>query len=67
MSLCSIPVFDGLRRREKSFFVTAGNFAQIKDLLDTFEADYSLIREHGGKNKVKKAMNLIDRAFVFGR
>jgi len=57
-----IPVFDELKRRGKKFFVTARDFAQTKDLLDLFKVNYFLIGKHGGKSKVRKITNLVNRA-----
>jgi len=57
-----VPVFDELKMKEKSFFVTARDFAQTKDLLELFQVKYSLLGKHGGKNRINKIINLVIRS-----
>ncbi len=45
------------------YFVTSREFAQTLDLLKLYNIQNNLIGHHGGKSKVKKVFNLIERIY----
>ena len=56
------PIIRELNARNIETVITARDYAQTKKLLDLWEIPHSLIGTHGGKNKLKKVMNLLVRA-----
>ncbi len=56
------PVIEELGRRNVECVVTARDYAQTKSLLEFWGIPFRLIGRHGGKNKIKKVLNLFDRA-----
>lgn len=61
------PIFKELDNRKVEYIITARNFAQTKGLLEMWNINYNLIGRHGGKNKYKKIINLIERSFELRR
>ena len=55
------PVFKELTKRSISYDVTARDFAQTLDLLKMWNIPHTAIGSHGGKNKIKKVLNLLKR------
>jgi predicted glycosyltransferase len=56
------PIFYELEKRNKNYFITARDYAQTKDLLTLWNVPHTLIGKHGGKNKIKKIINLFSRS-----
>ncbi len=56
------PVFRELEKRNISFDVTARDFAQTIDLLEMRGIPHTAIGRHGGKSKIKKILNLMERS-----
>ncbi len=56
------PVFAELTKRSVPFLVTARDFAQTKSLLELWNIEATIIGHHGGKNKIKKVLNLFQRS-----
>jgi uncharacterized protein len=57
-----IPVFAELEKRNIPFDITARDFAQTLELLNMQKIRHTAIGHHGGKNKVKKIINLLKRS-----
>jgi len=57
------PIFKELEKQEEEYFITARDYAQTVDLLDYYKIPYTLIGRHGGKNKIKKVLNLLGRSY----
>ncbi len=55
------PVFKELTKRSIPYDVTARDFAQTLDLLKMWNIPHTAIGSHGGKNKIKKVLNLLKR------
>jgi predicted glycosyltransferase len=56
------PIFAELDKRGEKYIITARDFAQTIDLLKFWELDYNVVGKHGGKNKLKKVLNLLNRS-----
>jgi predicted glycosyltransferase len=56
------PVIEEMDRRDVKCVITARDFAQTEDLLKFWGIPHKLIGKHGGKNKVRKVINLFERA-----
>jgi uncharacterized protein len=56
------PIMSELDRRSAPYMVTGRDFAQTKDLLEYWEIPHKLIGQHGGKNKLRKIVNLFRRS-----
>ncbi len=61
------PVIEELGRREVECVITARDFAQTASLLEFWGVPHKLIGKHGGKSKIKKVLNLFDRAGQLGK
>jgi hypothetical protein len=66
------PVINNFRKNGTGCLVTARDFAQTKQLLEMYDMPHALIGEYGGKNTIKKIINLYDRStrlknFVHGK
>ena len=61
------PVIEELGRREVECVITARDFAQTASLLEFWGISHKLIGKHGGKSKIKKVLNLFDRAGQLGK
>ncbi len=57
------PVFHELDAMQEKYFVTARDFAQTKQLLELYEVPHLLVGKHGGKSKLYKVANLLQRSF----
>jgi len=57
-----VPVFAELEKLNISFDITARDFAQTLELLNMQKIPFTAIGRHGGKNKVKKIINLLKRS-----
>lgn len=55
------PMFKELAKRSIPYDVTARDFAQTLDLLKMWDIPHTAIGSHGGKNKIKKVLNLLKR------
>ena len=55
------PVLRELTKRNIPYDVTARDFAQTLDLLRMWNIPHTAIGAHGGKNKIKKVFNLLQR------
>lgn len=55
------PFFRELDKRNMEYMITARNFAQTTELLDYWGIEYRSIGKHGGKNKIKKVLNVLNR------
>ena len=53
------PVLKELDKRESNYIITSRKFAQTEELLKLWKIPHHLIGKHGGKNKIKKVINLI--------
>ncbi|MDZ7859578.1 MAG: DUF354 domain-containing protein [Candidatus Krumholzibacteriota bacterium] len=56
------PVINELNRRDIECIITARDFAQTVHLLHLWDIPFRKIGKHGGKNKLKKIINLFTRA-----
>jgi len=56
------PVIAELSRRGIDSVITARDFAQTENLLKMWEIPYKMIGRHGGRNKIRKVLNLLGRA-----
>jgi hypothetical protein len=56
------PILAELDRRKEDYTVTARDFAQTRDLLALWQIPHTLIGAHGGKSKLNKAVNLLQRS-----
>lgn len=56
------PVFAELNHRDIPYDVTARDFAQTFELLKMWCIPHTAIGSHGGKNKIKKILNLLKRS-----
>lgn len=56
------PVFQELDKRHLDYIITSREFAQTEELLKLWNIPHKLIGRHAGKNKIKKVLNLYDRA-----
>lgn len=56
------PVLSELDKRKLKYIVTSRKFAQTEELLNFWKIPHHLIGEHGGKNKLKKIVNLYTRS-----
>jgi uncharacterized protein len=56
------PVFQELEKRKISFDVTARDFAQTLELLKMHGIGHTAIGRHGGKSKINKILNLLERS-----
>lgn len=56
------PIINELIQKGIVPLVTARDYAQTKDLLGLWEIEYQLIGKHAGKSKLKKILNLFNRA-----
>jgi len=61
------PVFGELRKRGYEYCVTARDFAQTEDLLKFWEIPHTMVGGHGGKSKLKKIFNLLQRSQELGK
>lgn len=57
-----IPVFGELKSRAIPFEISARDFAQTLQLLKLWNIPHTPIGKHGGKNKIMKVLNLLQRA-----
>lgn len=55
------PVFTELTKRNIPYDITARDFAQTLSLLKMWNIPHTAIGSHGGKNKIKKVLNLLKR------
>lgn len=56
------PIFHELTTRGCEYFVTARDFAQTQDLLNFWNIPYTPVGKHGGKNTLRKLVNLLQRS-----
>lgn len=56
------PVISELNRRGIECIITARDFAQTSNLLEFWGIPFKKIGKHGGRNKIKKIINLLIRA-----
>ena len=56
------PIIRELNGRNIETIITARDYAQTKKLLQLWDIPHQLIGKHGGKNKAKKLLNLLERA-----
>lgn len=56
------PVIDELNSRGIDSVITARDFAQTESLLKLWGIPYKMIGRHGGRNKIRKVLNLLGRA-----
>jgi predicted glycosyltransferase len=56
------PVIEEFGKRDIECVITSRDFAQTEELLRFWGIPHELIGKHGGKNKLKKVFNLLDRA-----
>ena len=66
------PIIEELHKQGYETIITARDFAQTKQLLNLYKINGKIIGKHGGKNKIKKVLNLILRAlqlyfYMFGK
>jgi predicted glycosyltransferase len=61
------PIFNELKNREIEYLITARDFAQTKKLLELWDIKHTLIGKHGGKNKIRKVLNLFHRSLEVKR
>ena len=61
------PIFLKLNERKIKYCVTARDFAQTKSLLKLHKIPHKLIGKHGGKSKIKKIINLIQRTIQLSK
>lgn len=61
------PILAELRERGETVFVTAREFAQTKDLLSFWGIEHTMVGAHGGKSKVRKVLNLLERSSALMR
>lgn len=62
-----VPLFNPLIKRllskNENVLVTAREFAQTTELIKLYNIPYELIGKHGGKSKIKKIINLLERSY----
>ena len=56
------PVITELEKRGIEYIITARNFAQTIDLLNLWKLKYYPVGVHGGKFKIKKIANILNRS-----
>lgn len=56
------PVFKELDKAGSEYIITARNFAQTIDLLKYWNIPHTPVGKHGGKSKIKKVANVLNRA-----
>lgn len=56
------PVFAELNKRGIPYDITARDFAQTLSLMKMWKVPHTAIGSHGGKNKIKKIVNLFTRS-----
>ena len=56
------PIIKELNTRNVETIITARDYAQTKKLLQLWDIPHRLIGRHGGRNKVKKILNLLARS-----
>ncbi len=56
-------IFKELGKRGLDYLITARDFAQTRSLLELFKIKHFLIGKYGGKSKVKKVINLLERVY----
>lgn len=56
------PVFQELDERNIEYVITSREFAQTEELLNLWNIAHHLIGKHAGKSKLKKVINLYNRA-----
>lgn len=61
------PIISELERRGLQYTVTARDYAQTTELLSFWGIKYNVVGSHGGKNKIKKVLNLLNRARMLGK
>lgn len=61
------PIFAELSRRRQAHFITARDFAQTKDLLALWNIPHTMLGRHGGKSKIGKLVNLLQRGRELAR
>jgi len=56
------PIIAGLQARGKSVFVTSRAHAQTQSLLEMWNIPHLCVGRHGGKSRVGKVLNLLERS-----
>lgn len=56
------PILSALKDRGEATLVTAREFAQTRELLSLWKIDHTLIGAHGGRGKLGKIVNLLERS-----
>jgi hypothetical protein len=56
------PILSELDRRGRTYTVTARDFAQTRELLALWNIPHQLIGGHGGRDRLKKLTNLLQRS-----
>ena len=56
------PIFEELQNKNISFEISARDFAQTLSLLKFWNIKHQAVGSYGGKNKLKKILNLVQRS-----
>lgn len=56
-----LPILKEFHRQQKSTFCTAREFVETKGLLEKYGIPFESFGKHGGKNRLSKAFNLVNR------
>ncbi|ACF12834.1 protein of unknown function DUF354 [Chloroherpeton thalassium ATCC 35110] len=56
------PILKELKQRGHEVIVTSRQYAQTRELLENHEIEFLEVGEHAGKSKLKKVLNVIQRA-----
>lgn len=56
------PIIQELEKRSTDYIITSRDFAQTQELLKFWNIKNIAVGKHGGKNKFKKVLNLIQRS-----
>lgn len=57
------PVFKELEKRNLKYIITARDFNHTLEQLKYWNINHTAIGRHGGKNKIKKIVNLFERSY----
>lgn len=61
------PIIRELNGRDVKTVITARDYAQTRKLLELWDIPHILIGKHGGRNKVRKIVNLLVRSYQLRR
>ncbi len=59
------PIISAIR--DFDVLITARDFSETADLLNSFGMDFILVGKHGGKNKIRKILEMVRRVWNFGK